>query len=120
MSRRNLGKMRHRFLIKTVTRVQDEGGGYARADTNGAEVWGRIRTVGALEANTYAQLQERVTHKAVIRWRSDLNQGSTIVWKRPASQGGNLSLYVITAHDDDPDHHPGEFLALMLREGGNL
>lgn len=120
MSRRNLGKMRHKLLIKVIGRVQDEGGGYARADTNGPTVWARVSTIGALEANTYAQLQERVSHKALIRWRNDVRQGQTVVWRRPASQGGDLSLYVVTTADADPDKRPGEFMELTLRQGGNL
>jgi hypothetical protein len=75
--------------------------------------------VGALEANTYSQLQERATHKALIR-RAPVTQGQTVVWERDASQGGDLSLYVVSAVDADPDGRPGEFLELTLREGGNL
>jgi len=120
MSARNLGKMRHKLLIKQIGRTLDDGGGFARSDTNSEEIWARVRTIGALEANTYAQLQERVSHKAMIRWRSDLRQGQTVVWQRPASQGGDLSLYVVTSIDADPDKRPGEFMELALREGGNL
>lgn len=118
--RRKLGAMRHRLQLRTIVRTADSGGGYARADAAGAEVWARVQTVGALEASAYAQRQQRVTHKALIRWRADIAQGQTVVWKRPASHGGDASLYVVSVVDADPDHRPGEFLELALREGGNL
>lgn len=117
-TRRNLGRMRHRLALKVITRVPDGGGGFARADTPGDVVWARIETVGALEANTYAQLQQRATHKALIRWRADVAQGQTVIWMRPTLSGGNLPLYVLAVRDADPDGRPGEFLLLILREGG--
>lgn len=111
--------MRHRLAIKRVVRVQDEGGGFERQDASLASVWARITTVSALEANTYSQLQHRVTHKAVIR-TAPVSQGQTVIWERPFAQGGDIALYVVTAIDADPDRRPGEFMELMLREGGNL
>lgn len=128
-SRRNLGRMRHRLTIMGVVRVPDEGGGYDRRDAVIGTVWGRIDTVGAMEANTYSQLQERVTHKALIRFRTDLGQGSTIYWLNAGATEPDvastaapdgLALYVVTAVDADPDGRPGEFLELTLRQGGNL
>jgi len=119
-TRRGLGQMRHLLTIMRVVRAADGGGGFARSDTAVATVLARIDTIGVLEANTYAQLQQRATHKALIRWRSDLEQGQTVVWKKPTSRGGDLALYVVTAKDADPDKRPGEFLELVLREGGNL
>lgn len=121
--------MRHRLTIMGVVRVEDEGGGFAREDAVLATVWGRITTVGALEANTYSQLQERVTHKALIRFREDVDQGSTVYWLNPGAADpavasttapNGRALYVVTAMDADPDGRPGEFVYLMLREGGNL
>jgi len=116
---RNLGRMRHRLEIQIITRVADGGGGNARADVPGKTVWARVEVVKAHEASVYAQLQQRVTHKAIIR-RTDLKQGQTVIWKRPTSHGGDLSLYVESVVDADPDGRPGEFLKAMLREGGNL
>jgi SPP1 family predicted phage head-tail adaptor len=118
MRSRNLGKMRHRLTIKAIVRTEDEGGGFARADVDLAVIWARIAIVGKLEANTYSQLQERVTHKALIRWRDDIRQGQTVVWKRTGR--ADLPLYVVTSVDADPDKRPGEFMELILREGGNL
>ncbi len=118
MRSRNLGKMRHRLAIKEIVRTEDEGGGFARADSDGDVIWARISIVGKLEANTYSQLQERVTHKAFIRWRDDIRQGQTVIWKRTGRD--DLPLYVVTSVDADPDRRPGEFMELILREGGNL
>lgn len=118
--KRSLGRMRHRLKLMALTRIADEGGGNARADVELATVWARVKTMSTFEANTYAQLQQRVTHEAMIRWRSDVAQGMTAIWQRPAGHGGDLSLYIVTSEDADPDGRPGEFLKLVMREGGNL
>jgi len=128
-ARRNLGRMRHRLAIMGIVRTPDTGGGFARADAVLGTVWGRIDTVGALEANTYSQLQQRVTHKALIRHRPDIAQGQTVYWLHPGTADpapgstatpAGTALYVVTALDADPDGRPGEFLLLTLRQGGNL
>jgi len=116
--KRRLGAMRHRLLIRVIGRTGDTGGGSVRSDTDGAEIWARVQTVSANEANVYMQRQQRVTHKAFIRWRADLAQGQTVVWQRPTAHGGNVSLYVVNVTDADPDRRPGEFMELALREGG--
>lgn len=130
MSRRNLGRMRHRLTIMAIERTTDAGGGAARSDAVVATVAARIKTIGALEANTYSQLQERVTHKAMIRARTDLKQGQTVYWLNAGAtelaQGvddtipDGAALYVVTTMDADPDGRPGEFMDVILREGGNL
>jgi len=121
--------MRHRLAIMEVIREPDGGGGNARADAVAAIVWGRITTVGAMEANTYSQLQERVTHKAITRKRSGIGQGVTLYWLTAGAaepslgstaKPDGLALYVVSAVDADPDRRPGEFLELTLRQGGNL
>lgn len=120
MRSRNLGKMRHQLQLQTITRTPDGGGGYARGDGPGDTVAARVDTIGALEANTYSQLQLRVTHKAMIRHRDDVTQGQTVIWQRPAAHGGDVDLYVETVRDADPDRRPGEFMLLICRQGGNL
>ncbi len=118
--KRGLGAMRHRLIIKTIGRTVDAGGGLARSDPTVATVWARVSTMSVYEANAYQQRQQRATHKAIIRRRSDIAQGQTVTWKRPAGHGGDLPLYVVSVIDADPDGRPGEFLELILREGGNL
>lgn len=119
MRDRALGKMRHRLQIKTIARTRDAGGGYARADTDGDLVWGRVATLSAREMAVYDQLQKRITHKAIVRRNSGLVQGVTVVWQRPDAHGGDMSLYIESAVDADPDK-PGEFMQLLMREGGQL
>ena len=120
--------MRHRLAIMNTVRQEDDGGGFARADVVLSTVWGRVNTIGALEQNSYSQLQERTTHKAIIRWRSDVDQGQTVIWLSPGTPEpepgdpapAGTALYVVSALDADPDGRPREFLELTLREGGNL
>lgn len=127
-ARRHLGRMHHRLTIMAMVRNVDEGGGFARADTVIATVWARVRTLGALEVNSYAQLQERATHEAIIRTRADVRHGQTLYWLAPGATEpatgattapNGTALYVLSVTDADPDGRRGEFLKLTLREGGN-
>lgn len=128
-ARRHLGRMKHRLAIMELVRTPDTGGGFERADAVTAVVWARLRTIGVIEANTYSQLQQRVTHKAMIRTREGIGQGSTVYWINAGATepeigdetvANAIALYVVTVTDGDPDGRRGEFLELLLREGGNL
>lgn len=120
--------MRHRLTLMAVTRTPDDGGGTARADTVIGTVWARVQIASARERSAYGQLQERVSHIVMIRHRTDVDQGSTVVWlpqgtaiaDEPAVNDTDLpdgtALYVLTAVDADPDGRPGEFLLLACEE----
>lgn len=126
---RNLGRMSHQLAIMTIVRTPDGGGGTERADTVLATVPARITVASARERSAYGQLQERVAYIALIRFRSDIDQGQTVVWlpidaTAPADGSATLptgtALYVLTAVDADPDGRPGEFMTLALEERSTI
>lgn len=126
---RNLGRMRHRLAIMTIVRAPDGGGGTTRADTVLATVAARITVASARERAAYGQLQERVSYIALIRFRTDVDQGQTTVWlpagAADATPGSatlpvGTPLYALTAVDADPDGRPGEFMLLALEERSTI
>jgi len=112
--KRNLGAMRHRLRIFAAVRVPDGGGGFLRGDSVLAEVAAQISTISATELLAYSNLQQRATHKAIIRFRSDIQQGQSAIWLHPK---GDRDLYILTSIDARPER-PGEFLEIVMREGG--
>lgn len=127
--RRALGRMRHRLALMATVRNRDAGGGTARADTVIGTVAARITVASARERAAYGQLQERVAYIATIRFRSDLDQGQTVVWLPAGAADATVgsatlptgtALYVLTAVDADPDMRPGEFMTLALEERSTI
>ena len=127
--KRSLGRMRHRLTIMTITRVDDSGGGFARADVVQGTIPARISTASKNEQAIYSQRQQRITHEALCRFNSNVVQGATVYWlDRGATAPTNgtttiptgTALYIEAVEDADPDKRPGEFMKLLLREGGAL
>lgn len=112
--KRNLGAMRHRLRVFAPVRSPDGGGGFIRGDSVLAEMAAQISTISATELLAYSNLQQRATHRAIIRYRDDIRQGQSAVWLHPK---GDRDLYILTAIDARPER-PGEFLELICREGG--
>ena len=126
--RRNLGRMRHRLAVMEIVRNADGGGGAARADTVKDVVWARVKVASAREVQAYSKVEERVSYTAMIRAANAPSNGQTVYWlNRGAAEPAigssdapdGVALYVVTSVDGDPDGRPGEFVRLMLREGGN-
>lgn len=112
--KRNLGAMRHRLTLFGIVREPDGGGGFERSDAEIADIMGSVTLASASEQMAYANLQQRATHKIIIRFRDDARQGQRIRWQHPNAP---LDLYILTATDARPER-PGEWLELMCREGG--
>jgi SPP1 family predicted phage head-tail adaptor len=69
------GLLRHRIAIEAGTRTPDAGGGTSNpwaAPTTVAEVWAAIQPLQGDERLRAQQLQSRVTHKIVLRYRPDI------------------------------------------------
>lgn len=111
MLQANIGKLRHRIRLLVPVREADEYGGQAKVETVKDLVWANLVPITASEAYRYLQLQKNVTHKAVIRYRSDVQQGWAV------KDQDNVEYYVVAA--TNPDRRK-RFLELVLREGGNL
>lgn len=108
--KRFIGRMRHLVQIKNVVRTEDEGGGFARADTNGDQVWVDIQPITASEVYRYQRLHQETTHALIARKHSGFETGVTVTY-------GARSFYVLTVVDED---QRGEFVVVLVREGGPL
>jgi SPP1 family predicted phage head-tail adaptor len=108
--RRNIGAMRHRVEVYTIVRTPDDIGGATRSDTLLATVYASIDTVKANELYKFSQIDKRVTHKLVVRYRSDFVRGQKLVW-------GSRQFYVDGVIDPSPTQTK-EWLNLFVTEGG--
>lgn len=117
MKKSALGKMRHRLTVLAVERVPDGAGGFARQDLPSIDVWARVMLMSAREVSAYAELQQRASHRVIARTNPDIREGVTLVWHWP---GGDVPLYVEAVAQWDQDGRPGEFIAAICRQGGNL
>lgn len=103
-----IGGARHRIQIKTIVRNADGAGGYARADTNGAAVWGEIMPASAIERAGYDQLYESASHVIRLRYRTDIAQGMTLTHD-------GVSYYVMGVLNEDMRKR---FIRCFVRTGG--
>lgn len=67
-----IGRLRDRLTITQVSRVTDSLGGQATSWSTLATVWGEFRSLTGREALQAGALQSSMTHRAVIRYRSDV------------------------------------------------
>ena len=68
----NAGQLRHRVTIQQLTRVEDEGGGYAEVWADVATVWAAIKPMRGNERYEAQQVQSTLTHKVTIRYRAGI------------------------------------------------
>jgi SPP1 family predicted phage head-tail adaptor len=108
MKKRDIGEMRHRVDVYTVVRTPDDIGGATRADTLLTTVYASIDTVKASELYKFSQIDKRVTHKMVVRYRSEFARGMKLVW-------GSRQFYIDGVID--PTQRK-EWLNLFVTEGG--
>ena len=76
-----IGNLRYKVDLQGPTRTADGAGGYTEAFTTKAQLYADIRPQNALESYRQGQLQEKVTHKITIRYRSDINASYKIVYE---------------------------------------
>ena len=71
--RPSIGEMRHRISLQKFSQADAAGGGYTDTYTtvNPAPVWARIDPIAGGRMIDGVQDQERVTHRFIIRYRSD-------------------------------------------------
>ena len=106
MKRARIGELNLRFALERPVDAADDIGGAARTWGAVATVWGRLEARGA-EAGFIAQRAETtVSHRIVIRWRTDVSAGMR------ARLGARA--FVINAATD-PDAR-GRFLLLHCEE----
>mgnify|MGYP003319976012 CR=1 FL=1 len=68
----SIGRMRHRVTIQSPTATVDTGGGRSIAWGTLKEVFADIQPVSASYKYKHGQETEEVTHKVIIRHRTDI------------------------------------------------
>jgi len=76
-----IGNLRYKVDLQGPTRTSDGAGGYTEAWGTKTHLYADIRPQNALETFRQGQLQEKVTHKITIRYRSDINTNYRIVYE---------------------------------------
>ena len=105
-----IGELRHRLIVQAERAVDDGGGG--RSDpwadpVTVATVWGKIEPLSGGERLRAMQVQDRLSHRIVIRHRSGITAAMRIVFARRA--------FNIRAVIDVGER--GRFLELLCEEG---
>lgn len=67
-----LGQLRHQVVIQQASRSSDGQGGGTMSWTTLATVWARIEPVAGREVVAQQGLQSQITHRVVMRFRSDV------------------------------------------------
>jgi SPP1 family predicted phage head-tail adaptor len=75
-----VSQMNKRVTIQTETQISDGQGGQTASWVSGATVWAKIEPVKAWERMQAMQLQAPVTHKIIIRYRSDVTSRSRFLY----------------------------------------
>ena len=75
----NIANLRHKVALQGPTRTSDGAGGYTEAFNTIANLFADIRPQNALESYRQGQIQEKVTHKIIIRYRTDIQTNYKIV-----------------------------------------
>lgn len=117
MKRRRLfdiGLMRHRVSLYTITRRDDGSGGYDRDDpstvTKLNDYWAHMQPVTAREREWGEQFTELTTHTCWLRYNKLVVPGMVLRFR-------GIDYYVESVYDPD---NLQEFMLLTLREGGPL
>lgn len=111
----DIGKMRHRARIKSVSRTDDGCGGTTRADTEADILAACFEPVRASERVWGGQFTQVITHQCWLRYNELIASGVTI--ERVISSTRTISYYVVAVVNPDEQQR---FMKLMLREGGPL
>ena len=77
-----IGKLRHRLTIQAGNPAEDAYGGRSdpwASPTTVATVWGRIESLRGRERLHGMQLEARVTHRIMIRYRGDVTARHRLV-----------------------------------------
>jgi SPP1 family predicted phage head-tail adaptor len=74
------GRMRQRVRIEAPALTADGLGGTTRAWQTVATVWAEIRTLSGNERMAAGQLASQVTHRILLRYRTDVTQEMRILF----------------------------------------
>lgn len=73
-SKFTIGKLRSRITFETLSRSDDDQGGFTETWTELVTVWAHVRPVSSRERFFSDQIQYQRSHEVVIRHRDDITQ----------------------------------------------
>lgn len=75
-----VGELRKRVTFQSETSSSDNAGGYTLGWTTVATVWAAIEPLNGREVFTAQHLEGHVTHRVIIRYRSDITSDMRMVY----------------------------------------
>lgn len=75
------GGLRARIVLQRETVLAQGGGSYVAQWEDVANLWARIEPVSAREVLQGQRLEARITHRIVLRYRSDAVAGMRVAWQ---------------------------------------
>ena len=102
-----IGKLRSQVTLQTNTQTRDAGGGYADSWAGTATLWARIEPLSGRERLAAQQIEDTVTHRVTIRYRSGVSAQQRIAF--------GVRVFNIRAVLDVDERN--EWLELLCEEG---
>lgn len=102
-----IGKLRHRVALQSKTQTPNVAGSFDKNFPTVATVWGNVEAMSPVRLLDGKQVNERVTHRIVIRHRTD----AMVAWRYVTHDG--VRFYIHAARDLDGRNR---FLALQAEQ----
>jgi SPP1 family predicted phage head-tail adaptor len=79
MTGATIGELRHRVRLQARELTGDGGGGFTESWSDLAEIWADIQPVSGNEIGLGEQLQHRISHEVMIRYRLGVQPGQRLI-----------------------------------------
>lgn len=107
---------RERVAIQSMTLTDDGYGGQSKTWTALASAWAVVTPLSGGEVFRAMQLESRVTHKFLIRYRSIFKAANTVSAYRIVFDDRYFSIKFIRNFDSDMKTHGRAFQEIMAEE----
>jgi SPP1 family predicted phage head-tail adaptor len=77
-------QLRHKLTLQQEIITADDIGGYTRSWKNIADLWAEIIPIGGMEQFFANQIQTTITHRIMLRYRSDIETGNRLLFEARA------------------------------------
>ena len=91
-----IGALRHRVALQSKTATPNASAGFDESYATVATVWGRVETLARVAYLDGQQLEDRVTHRITIRYRSD----ALTAWRYALFDGNRYYVRGVRELDD--------------------
>lgn len=90
-----IGALNRRVTLRMPVRTEDDGGGAEIAYASAGDVWARIETPSAADADIGAARGAAIKHRMTIRFRTDVGPDWRVLW------GEGREARIVAARDED-------------------